>query len=116
MKKAGLIAAAFIAGMILLANTGHIIGLAISAAILYFAFKGFMKTDSTGKKILWAIVGFIALCASASNLPAIIGLAAFYALIKIVKSLKGTKQEREHRSDDPFVNFESQWSEINKSK
>ncbi|WP_338782064.1 flagellar basal body rod protein [Metabacillus sp. FJAT-52054] len=116
MKRAGLIAAAFIAGIILLANTGHIIGLAISAAILYFAFKGFMKTDSTGKKIIWAIAGLIALSASLSNFPAIIGLAALYAFIKIVKSLKGKQQERENRSDDPFVNFERQWSEINKSK
>ncbi|AZB43069.1 flagellar basal body rod protein [Bacillus sp. FJAT-42376] len=116
MKKAGLISAAILAGVVLLINTGHIIGLAISAAIMYYAFKRIKKTESTGKKVLWAVVGLIALSASASNLPAILGLAALYVLIKIWKHLKSTKNEQDTRSNDPFVHFENQWAEMNKSK
>ncbi|MGD7008276.1 flagellar basal body rod protein [Metabacillus sp. 84] len=116
MKKTGLVLAGVAAAIILMANTGHIIGLAISAVILYFAFKGFMKTDSAGKKVFWAIVGLIALSASAANLPAIFGLAALYVLIKIVRSLKETKQNPKAKTDDPFENFERQWADLTKSK
>ncbi|MTH51852.1 flagellar basal body rod protein [Bacillus mangrovi] len=115
MRKAGLIAAAIFLGIVLLASTGHMIGLAASAVLLYFAWKGFVKTDSTGMKIFWAAAGLIALSASAANLPAIIGIAALYGLLKVVKRLKGTSK-KEHRSTDPFDNFERQWNEINQTK
>lgn len=50
MKKVGLLLAGGIAAIVLLANLGPIVGLAISLLIMYYSFKGFVKTDSTGRK------------------------------------------------------------------
>nr|WP_309100405.1 flagellar basal body rod protein [Fredinandcohnia onubensis] len=114
MKKFGLFILGGIAAIVLLSQVGPLIGLAISLAILYFAFKQFMKTDSTLGKVLWAIVGVIALIASASNAPAILGVVAAYILYVVIKNWKKGKKEVVSESTDPFTNFERQWAELNK--
>ncbi|WP_077620595.1 flagellar basal body rod protein [Bacillus sinesaloumensis] len=114
MKKFGLFILGGIAAIVLLSQVGPLIGLAISLAILYFAFKMFIKTDSTAGKVLWAIIGVIALTASASNIPAILGIAAAYILYVVIKNWKKEKQEVVTDSSDPFTNFEKQWAELNK--
>ena len=55
MKKFGLFIVGLIALFLLLANVGPLISLAICLAILYFGFKQFMKSESTGAKIAWGI-------------------------------------------------------------
>lgn len=115
MKKFGLLLAGGIAAMVLLANLGPMIGLAISIAILYFVFKQFLKTDSTLMKIGWGIIGLIALTASASNVPAILGIAAAYVLYLLYKKWTNTKSVKVVEENDPFVNFEKQWSELNQN-
>ena len=114
MKKFGLFILGGIAAIVLLSQVGPMIGLVISLAILYFAFKGFIKTDSTLGKVLWAIVGVIALTASASNVPAILGLVAAYILYVVIKKWKKEKHQVITESSDPFTNFEKQWAELNK--
>ncbi|MDF0725857.1 flagellar basal body rod protein [Cytobacillus sp. S13-E01] len=114
MKKFGLLIIGAISALVLLGNVGPVIGLAISLVIMYFAFKGFMKTDSTAKKVMWAVIGLIALAASASNVPAIIGIAAAYVLYVVYKKWNSTKETVVKEDSDPFTNFERQWSELKK--
>jgi lia operon protein LiaI len=115
MKKLGLIIVGGIAAIILLANLGPMIGLAICSVILYFAFKEFMKTDSTLAKVLWIAIGLITLSALVSNVPAVIGIVAAYVLYIVYK--KWNKQEKEVVSEknDPFTNFEKEWNELNRN-
>ncbi|WP_421383875.1 flagellar basal body rod protein [Bacillus salacetis] len=114
MKKFGLLILGGIAAIVLLANMGPMIGLAISLLILYYSFKQFVKTDSTFAKVIWAIIGLAALSASASNFPAVIGLAAIYLLYVVIKQWKQEKPEAAE-SDDPFTNFEKEWANLKNS-
>lgn len=113
MKKFGLLIAGGIAAIVLLTNLGPMIGLAISVAILYLVFKQFIKEKSTLGKIGWGIIGLIALMASASNIPAILGIAAAYVLYLVYKKWN-TSKSAVAEEKDPFVNFEKQWADINK--
>ncbi|WP_394237774.1 flagellar basal body rod protein [Niallia oryzisoli] len=114
MKKFGLLLAGGIAAIVLLHNLGPMVGLVISLAILYFVVKQFIKTDSILMKIGWGILGFVALMSSASNVPAILGIAAAYVLYVVYKNWNKPKNTIIEESDDPFVNFEKQWSQLNK--
>ncbi|MBD1379566.1 lmo0954 family membrane protein [Metabacillus arenae] len=113
MKKIGLLIAGVIAALILLGSIGPLIGMIISLAVGYFAFKEFVKTDSKFAKVVWVIIGLIAVTITASNFPAIIAVAAAYVLYLIYKNWNG-KKEVAVESDDPFTNFEKQWAEIKK--
>lgn len=114
MKKFGLLLIGGIAALVLLANLGPLVGLVVSIAILYFVFKQFLKTDSTWMKIGLGILGFILLMASISNAPAIVGIVAAYILYVVYKKFNETKVNGAV-SNDPFQNFEKQWSELNKN-
>ncbi|WP_257349903.1 flagellar basal body rod protein [Pseudalkalibacillus decolorationis] len=113
MKKFGLIVLGGIAAIVLLANLGPMIGLAISLAILYFSIKQYMKTDSTGAKVGWAIVGLVALAITATNVPAVLGIAALYILYVVYKNWN-KKDEVVKEDNDPFTNFERQWADLNR--
>jgi len=112
MKKALFVLGVLIAAIVFLANLAPLIGLAITLAISYVAYKGFKKADSQGVKIFWGIVGIIALIASISNLPAIIGIVALYILYVLYKSWKYDDIEIDERDNDPFKNFEKEWMEL----
>ena len=114
MKKFGLLVAGGIAAIILLSTIGPMIGLLVGIAILYFIFKQFLKTDSTGGKILLGIIGFFVLMASIHNAPAIIGVLAAYILYLVYKNWNSSKKTVVKEDSDPFINFEKQWNEINK--
>ncbi|WP_163100333.1 flagellar basal body rod protein [Peribacillus alkalitolerans] len=109
MKKLGLLLVGGISAIVLLANFGPIVGLVISLAIAYYALKGFLKKESTMKKILWATVGIIMLIAAISNVPSIIGLVAAYALYVVYK--KWSKPDMIGKND-PFTNFEKEWASL----
>jgi lia operon protein LiaI len=111
MKKIGLLAAGFIAAMVLISNLGPLIGLGVSLLVLYFVVKQFLKTNSTGAKVGWGIAGFIILMATASNVPAILGIAAAYVLYLVYKNWD-KKDNVIQEENDPFVNFEKQWSQL----
>jgi lia operon protein LiaI len=112
MKKFALLLAGGIAAIILLSTIGPMVGLLVSLAILYFIFKQFIKTESTGGKIGLGIIGFIVLMASIHNAPAIIGVVAAYVLYLVYKNWNSSKQTKVKEESDPFVNFEKQWNEL----
>lgn len=111
MKKFGLIVAGGVAAMVLISNLGPLVGLAVSLLVLYFAVKQFLKSNSTAAKIGWGIAGFIILMATASNVPAILGIAAAYVLYLVYKNWD-KKEEAIQNENDPFVNFEKQWAQL----
>ncbi|MDF2038145.1 flagellar basal body rod protein [Cytobacillus oceanisediminis] len=115
MKKLGLLIAGGIAAMVLVSNLGPIVGFAVSAAILYFVFKQFIKAESTMAKIGYGIIGFIALMATASNFPAILGLAAAYVLYLVYKKWNDSSSSVMEEDNDPFANFEKQWADLNRN-
>jgi lia operon protein LiaI len=115
MKKVGLLIAGGIAAMVLISNLGPIVGLAVSAAILYFVIKQFLKAESTMAKIGLGIIGFMALMATASNFPAILGLAAAYVLYLVYKKWNDSGTSVMEEDNDPFASFEKQWAELNKN-
>jgi lia operon protein LiaI len=112
MKKFGLIAAGGISAIVLIANLGPIVGLVLSLLIMYYSFKQFIKTDSTFKKVIWALIGLAAFSATISNFPAIIGLVALYILYVIYKNWKKEDVIIEEKTNDPFTNFEKEWSQL----
>ncbi|MRG87317.1 lmo0954 family membrane protein [Salinibacillus xinjiangensis] len=116
MKKFILFVLGLAALMVLLANMGPMILLAVSVWLLYVVFKQFMKADSLGKKIGWTILGLFILSITFSNIFAVMGLVAAYGLYLIYKEWKQDKHSDSYTSDqsDPFVNFEREWAELNK--
>lgn len=114
MKKFGLLLAGGVAAFVLLSNLGPMVALGISIVILYFVFKQLLKADSTLMKIGWGIIGFIALMASASNIPAILGIAAAYVLYVVYKKWNENKKAVVEEND-PFTSFEKQWEELKKN-
>lgn len=116
MKKFILFVGGLVALIILLANLGPMVLLALSVWLLYVVFKKFVKSDSTAGKVGWVIVGLILLSIALSNIFAVIGLVAVYALYLIYSSWKKDDSDSSLHvvnDDDPFTNFERQWSEIN---
>ncbi|MBT2637760.1 MULTISPECIES: flagellar basal body rod protein [unclassified Bacillus (in: firmicutes)] len=112
MKKFGLLVAGSIAAMVLISNLGPLVGLGVSLLVLYFVVKQFLKTDSTAAKIGWGVAGFVILMATASNVPAILGIAAAYVLYLVYKNWD-KKEDVIREDNDPFVNFEKQWAQLN---
>lgn len=116
MKKFMLFVGGLVAFFILLANLGPMILLGVSVWLLYVIFKKFVKSDSTAGKIGWVIAGLIVLSIGLSNIYAVIGVAAAYAMYLIYKSWKKEDNEPAEQfveDNDPFKNFERQWAEIN---
>ncbi|SFD95518.1 lia operon protein LiaI [Lentibacillus persicus] len=115
MKKFLLFIGGLLAFFILLANLGPMIVLGLSIWLLYVIFKQFIKTDSTLGKIGWVIAGLIVIGIGLSNLYAVLGVAAAYALYLIYKSWRNDDPVGPLKEDnDPFQNFERQWAEINR--
>jgi lia operon protein LiaI len=112
MKKLLMLILAFALIMVVLGSLGHLVALAITIFVFYWAVKQFLKASSIWGKVLWGIVGFIGLFASLANLPALAGIFALYLLYIGYKHWK--EQKYTVQSDDPFVNFEQQWQEIKK--
>jgi lia operon protein LiaI len=112
MKKFGLLVAGGIAAIILLSTIGPMLGLLVSLVLLYFIYKKFLKTESTGWKVCLGIIGVIFILASLHNIPAIIGVAAAYVLYLVYKNWNRNKQVKVKEETDPFINFEKQWNEL----
>ena len=117
MKKFMLFIGGLIAFFILLVNLGPMVLFGLSIWLLYIIFKKFVKSDSTAGKIGWVIVGLLVLSITLSNIYALIGVVAIYAIYLIVKSWKGTDDDpvvHTMREDDPFTNFEREWADLNR--
>lgn len=117
MKKIILVTLGITAGIVALTNLGSLIGLAISALIAYAGIHYYKKSESTLLKLFWGGVLIIGLVTAISNVPAFLSIIAVAGLYYIWKSWPKNENSNiiEHkRSDDPFVNFEKQWDELNK--
>ncbi|MRX71183.1 flagellar basal body rod protein [Bacillus lacus] len=115
MKKFGLFAAGGIAALILLANVGSMLALAVTLVLLYFVFREFMKAKSTSAKVLWGIAGIIIASATLANIPALLGLVAAYVLYLVVKSWRSDGHGKQE-SGDPFTSFEKEWRNLKQTK
>ncbi|MCL1632030.1 flagellar basal body rod protein [Sporolactobacillus sp. CPB3-1] len=111
MKKFALFLLGALSLIVLLSHVGPMIGLVISLAVLYFAFKKFSRAESAGGKILWGAIGIIALCFSIGNVPAIIGIAALAGLYFVYKTWNSDKRTA-YEPNDPFDHFEKEWKEF----
>ncbi|WP_085991418.1 flagellar basal body rod protein [Oceanobacillus senegalensis] len=116
MRKFMLFVGGLVALIILLANLGPMVILGLSLWLLYIIFKKFVRSDSTVGKIGWIILGLIVASIAFSNIYAVIGVAAAYALYLIWKNWKKDDDivVSDMKDDDPFTNFERQWAELNK--
>ena len=118
MKKIGLFIVGIIAGIVAVLNLGSLLGLAISLLIAYAGLHYYRKSVSTLAKIFWGGVLVIGLITAVSNIPAFVGIVAMTGLYYIWKNWNKEQDDTiiEHRpSNDPFVNFERQWDELNKN-
>ncbi|MRH44059.1 flagellar basal body rod protein [Aquibacillus halophilus] len=82
------------AAIIILANLGPMIILAVSLFITYYAVKKFILADSVVEKALWGFAILIVASMSLSNIPAFIGIASLVVLYYTYKKWKKDKQER----------------------
>jgi lia operon protein LiaI len=112
MKKFGYLLLGGVAVIVLLSNFAPMIAFGISLLIMYFAYKGFIRTNSTFNKVILATIGIIALFASASNLPAILGFVAVYVLYVVYKNWNKSKSVKMKEENDPFTNFEKEWNDL----
>jgi lia operon protein LiaI len=112
MKKFGLLLVGGIAAIVLLNTIGPMIGFLVSLVLLYFIFKQFLKTKSSGGKIGYGIIGFILFMSTIQHVPALIGVAAAYVLYLVYKKWNESKITMNEKDNDPFVNFEKQWNEL----
>ncbi len=118
MKKFGLFILGGIAAIILIANLGPMAMFAISLAILYYAFKGFMKADTSLSKVAWAVLGLILFSITASNVPALVGVLAAFVLYFVYKKWNEEPtivEAKQTETTDPFVNFEREWAELKRN-
>ncbi len=114
MKKFGLLIVGAIAALVLLANVGPLIGLAISLGILYYSCKQLLSVESVFAKIAWVIVLLIAISFAISSFPSVLGLVAAYILFVVYRKWNKSKETIIEESNDPFTNFEKQWADLNK--
>ena len=117
MKKFGLAIIGIVAAIVVLANLGSILALAISAVITFAGAHYYRKSDSTFLKLFWGTVLVIGLITAVTNVPAFIGIIALLGVYYVWRKWNDRTDDNiieAKYSDDPFVNFERQWDEITK--
>ncbi|MGB2992213.1 MAG: ABC transporter permease [Paenisporosarcina sp.] len=118
MKKFGLIVMGTIAGIVALVNLGSLLGLALSALLVFAGMHFYLKGGSTLSKVLWIAVGIIGLLTAVANVPGFFGILAIVGLWYVVRKWKQQPLVLANQatafSSDPFTNFEKQWQELNK--
>lgn len=113
MNKFWMITLGIIAGIIVLSNLGAIVGLAVSALILYAGIHYYLRSITLAAKIWWGIVGAVGAISAISNVPALLGVAAAASLWMIYRNWNGRPVAFQD-AKDPFTNFENQWQKLNK--
>lgn len=117
MRKLLLLAGGFIAALVALALVGPIAGLLVSGVLVALGMHFYIASQSTFSKIIWFTVGIIGVLSAVSNIPAMIGLAAIAIIYSIYKKWHGENVKIptiEAKKDDPFTNFEKEWSNLTK--
>ncbi|MGB3262251.1 ABC transporter permease [Paenisporosarcina sp.] len=118
MKKFGLIVVGVIAGIVALVNLGPLLGLALSALLVFAGMHFYLKGGSKLAKISWIAVGLIGLLTAVVNVPGFFGILAIAGLWYVIREWKqqpiAFPTQLTAASSDPFINFEKQWNELNK--
>ncbi|KGR79629.1 lmo0954 family membrane protein [Ureibacillus manganicus] len=118
MKKLLLLIAGGITFIIAIAMVGPIIGLAFSALLIFLAMHFYVKSKTTFSKVMWIILGIIGVLSAISNIPAVIGIVAIVVLYVLYKKWKDEDVKvdfpKTTKKDDPFTNFEREWSNLTK--
>ena len=95
--------------IVVIANIVPMILLSASVLAMYWLAKKWSDTESIATKVLIIIAGIILVCIAISNIYALIGIAAGYALYLMWRK---KDDEPETIKKDPFQNFEREWSEL----
>lgn len=115
MKKFLLYSAGFVAAIIALVLLAPVAGLLISGLLLASGLHYYTESTSTFGKVMSIIVALAGLVSALSNIPGFIGLVAIGILYYIFKTRKNEKVEIfSVKEEDPFTNFEREWSKLNK--
>lgn len=113
MRKVMITIGTIIAVVIAISLLGPFLGLALSAAITYASIHFYLKATSTVGKVIFVILGICGILSALSNLPGFIALFAIAAIYYLYKK-PNNGRKTSSKSNDPFTNFEKQWSEIQK--
>nr|WP_106784550.1 ABC transporter permease [Lysinibacillus timonensis] len=117
MKKLLIILAGGVSLIIALSMVGPMIGLAFSAFIVFAAMHFYLKSNTTFSKVMWILLGIIGLFSAIANIPAIIGIVAIVILFVLYKKWKDEDVKfnfKSSKNDDPFMNFEQEWTNLTK--
>jgi lia operon protein LiaI len=116
MKKFGLVVLGTIAGIIALVNLGSLLGLALSALLVFAGMHFYLKGESRLSKFFWIAVGIVGLLTAVANVPGFFGILAIAGLWYVMREWKQQPLTLSNTSysADPFTNFEKQWDELNK--
>ncbi|PKC52017.1 hypothetical protein RhiirA1_482450 [Rhizophagus irregularis] len=117
MKKLLILIAGGVTFIIALCMLGPMIGLAFSGLLILAAIYFYTKSHTTFSKVIWIILGVIGASSAIANIPAIIGIVAVVILYVLYRKWKDEEMTVEHRSsksNDPFTNFEREWSNLTK--
>lgn len=117
MKKFLLLTGGIIAACVALALVGPLTGLLFSGVLVAIGMHFYIGSKSTFAKIIWFTVGLIGVLSAVSNIPAMVGLAAIAIIYVIYKKWKDEEVKIpmiETKEEDPFTNFEKEWSNLTK--
>ncbi|UZN00477.1 ABC transporter permease [Lysinibacillus sp. MHQ-1] len=119
MRKFLLLTGGVIAACVALALIGPLAGLLFSGLFVALGMHFYMASKSNFGKIFWFAVGLIGILSAVSNIPAMIGLAAIAIVYVIYKKMewrrsKKSQQLKVKKEEDPFTNFEKEWSNLTK--
>lgn len=117
MKKFLLFMGGFFAALVALTLAAPIISLLFSGILIALGMHFYIASQSIVSKIIWFTVGVIGVLSAVLNIPAIIGLAAIAIIYVIYKNWNGDKiifSKIEENVNDPFTNFEKEWSHLTK--
>ncbi len=107
-------------GIIILASIAFtfvipLISLFFGLGLLYYAYKAYPKSNRTMAKIFWVIIFILGISIAMHSFPAIIGVVAIVALVRIGANYKRNKMAMDTKHYDvPFTEFEKEWSSIMK--
>lgn len=116
MRKVLLASIGIIAAITFLCSLGNLLGLALSAAVIFAGLHFYLKAQSGFAKFMWIFIGIMGVLSAISNIPGLIGLLALAAIYWIYKKWDSTSPvfKKTVRNDDPFTNFEKQWNDLQK--
>lgn len=116
MKKLLLLLLAIVLVCVVLAALGPLMGLAFSLAFIFLGMHYYVKSRSVVSKVLWILIGLIGIMMAVSNIPALLGLVSIILLYVLYKQWKNEEVSIAMNEEDPFTNFENEWSKIQKKE